>query len=153
MALVLSAAQQAFRLVQPYLVKVGIDRYVARYDAGGLRALGLVYLAMIAAEFATYYGQQYLTMVLAQRSLADLRVALFARVQRFPMRFFDQNPVGRVVSRLTTDVDVLQEMFAAGALTILLDFLGLLGILDFKLWLNYALALFSLALLPLTLVA
>ena len=148
MALVLSAAQQAFRLVQPYLVKVGIDRYVARYDAGGLRALGLVYLAMIAAEFATYYGQQYLTMVLAQRSLADLRVALFARVQRFPMRFFDQNPVGRVVSRLTTDVDVLQEMFAAGAMTIVLDVLGLAGIVAVMLWIDWRLALTSLALFP-----
>jgi len=148
LALLLSAAQQAFRLVQPYLVKVGIDRYVARYDGGGLRALGLVYLAMIAAEFATYYGQQYLTMVLAQRSLADLRVALFARVQRFPMRFFDQNPVGRVVSRLTTDVDVLQEMFAAGAMTIVLDVLGLAGIVAVMLWIDWRLALTSLALFP-----
>jgi len=148
LALLLSAAQQAFRLVQPYLVKVGIDRYVARYDGGGLRALGLVYLAMIAAEFAAYYGQQYLTMVLAQRSLADLRVALFARVQRFPMRFFDQNPVGRVVSRLTTDVDVLQEMFAAGAMTIVLDVLGLAGIVAVMLWIDWRLALTSLALFP-----
>src|SRR5438132_1162114 len=87
-------------------------------------------------------------MVVAQRSLADLRVALFARVQRFPLRCFVRNPVGRVVSRLTTDVDVLQEMFAAGAMTIVLDFLGLLGILGFMLWINWALALVSLALLP-----
>ena len=148
LALVLSAAQQGFRLVQPYLVKIGIDRYVERRDAAGLRALGLVYLAMVAGEFAAYYGQQYLTMVLAQRSLADLRVALFARVQRFPMRFFDRNPVGRVVSRLTTDVDVLQEMFAAGAMTIVLDVLGLVGIVAVMLWMDWRLALTSLGLLP-----
>src|SRR5439155_333897 len=91
LALLLSAAQQGFRLVQPYLVKIGIDRYVERRDAVGLGGLGLVYLAMVAGELATFYGQQYLTMVLAQRSLADLIVVLFARVQRFPMRFFDQN--------------------------------------------------------------
>jgi len=148
LALLLSAAQQGFRLVQPYLVKIGIDRYVERRDAVGLRGLGLVYLAMVAGEFATFYGQQYLTMVLAQRSLADLRVALFARVQRFPMRFFDQNPVGRVVSRLTTDVDVLQEMFAAGAMTIVLDVLGLVGIVAVMLWMDWRLALTSLGLLP-----
>jgi len=148
LALVLSAAQQGFRLVQPYLVKIGIDRYVERRDAAGLRALGLVYLAMVAGEFAAYYGQQYLTMVLAQRSLADLRVALFARVQRFPMRFFDRNPVGRVVSRLTTDVDVLQEMFAAGAMTIVLDVLGLVGIVAVMLGMDWRLALTSLGLLP-----
>ncbi|TMA99671.1 MAG: ABC transporter ATP-binding protein, partial [Deltaproteobacteria bacterium] len=148
LALLLSAAQQGFRLVQPYLVKIGIDRYVERRDAVGLGGLGLVYLAMVAGEFATFYGQQYLTMVLAQRSLADLRVALFARVQRFPMRFFDQNPVGRVVSRLTTDVDVLQEMFAAGAMTIVLDVLGLVGIVAVMLWMDWRLALTSLGLLP-----
>ena len=148
LALVLSAAQQGCRLVQPYLVKIGIDRYVERRDAVGLRGLGLVYLAVVAGEFATFYGQQYLTMVLAQRSLADLRVGLFARVQRLPMRFFDQNPVGRVVSRLTTDVDVLQEMFAAGAMTIVLDVLGLVGIVAVMLWMDWRLALTSLALLP-----
>ena len=81
--------------------------------------------AAIVGEFAAFYGQQYLTMVVAQRSLADLRVAVFAHVQRFPMRFFDRNPVGRLVSRLTTDVDVLNEMFAAGAMTIVLDVLTL----------------------------
>jgi ATP-binding cassette subfamily B multidrug efflux pump len=148
MALLLSPLQQLFSLVQPYLVKIGIDRYILHGDAGGLRRVGVVFVAAIVGEFVAYYWQQYLTMVVAQRSLADLRVALFARVQRFPMRFFDRNPVGRVVSRLTTDVDVLQEMFAAGAMTILLDVLGLVGIVAFMLWINWRLALTSLALLP-----
>src|SRR5205814_10406770 len=116
-------------------------RYVLRGDAHGLQQLGVVFIAAVVGEFTAYYWQQYLTMLVAQRSLADLRVALFARVQRFPMQFFDRNPVGRIVSRLTTDVDVLQEMFAAGAMTIVLDFLGLLGILGFMLWINWALAL------------
>jgi ATP-binding cassette subfamily B protein len=128
LALLLSPAQQVCNLVQPYLMKLGIDRYVEAHDAHGLRRLALVFAAAIVGEFLCYYWQQYLTMVVAQKSLADLRVSLFARVQRFPMRFFDRNPVGRIVSRLTTDVDVLQEMFAAGAMTIVLDALGLLGI-------------------------
>jgi ATP-binding cassette subfamily B protein len=148
-ALLLSPVQQLASLVQPYLMKIGIDQYILHGDAGGLRRLGAVFVAAIAGEFLAYYWQQYLTMVVAQRSLADLRVALFARVQRFPMRFFDRNPVGRVVSRLTTDVDVLQEMFAAGAMTILLDVLGLVGIIGFMLWINWRVALTSLALLPL----
>jgi len=148
LALLLSPVQQFFSLVQPYLLKLGIDRHILHGDAVGLRRVGLVFVAAIVGEFLAYYWQQYLTMVVAQRSLADLRVALFARVQRFPMRFFDRNPVGRVVSRLTTDVDVLQEMFAAGAMTILLDVLGLAGILGFMLWINWRLALISLVLLP-----
>jgi ATP-binding cassette subfamily B protein len=148
LAVLLSPVNQLFGLVQPYLLKVGIDRYVSRGEPGGLRTLGLVCIAALVGEFVSAYWQQYLTTVVAQRSLADLRVALFARLQRFPMRFFDQNPVGRVVSRLTTDVDVLQEMFAAGAMTIALDGLRLGGIVGFMLWINWRLAAISLALLP-----
>jgi ATP-binding cassette subfamily B protein len=153
LALLLSPLQQLCNLVQPYLMKLGIDRYVSRGDGAGLRRLAVFFVAAIVGEFLAYYWQQYLTMVIAQRSLADLRVALFARVQRFPMRFFDRNPVGRIVSRLTTDVDVLQEMFAAGAMTIVLDVLSLAGIVGFMLWINWRLALVSLALLPLMVLA
>jgi ATP-binding cassette subfamily B protein len=153
LTLLLSPLQQFFGLVQPYLMKLGIDRYIVQGDAAGLRRLGTLFVAALLGEFASYYWQQYLTMVVAQRSLADLRVALFAHVQRFPMRYVDQNPVGRVVSRLTTDVDVLQEMFAAGAMTIVLDVLGLLGIVGFMLWINWRLALLSLVLLPIMIAA
>ena len=148
LALLLSPLQQVFTLVQPSLVKLGIDRYIEHGDEAGLRRLGIVFVLAIVGEFATYYWQTYLTMVVAQRSLADLRVAVFSRVQRFPMHYFDRTPVGRIVSRLTTDVDVLQEMFAAGAMTIVLDVLGLVGIVVFMLWINWRLALVSLALLP-----
>jgi ATP-binding cassette, subfamily B, multidrug efflux pump len=147
-AFLLSPVNQVFALVQPYLMKIGIERYVTARDLAGLHTLGLIFAAAIVGELASQYGQQYLTTMVAQRSLADLRVALFARLQQFPMRFFDKNPVGRVVSRLTTDVDVLQEMFAAGAVTILLDGLRLVGIIGFMLWIDWHLALASLALLP-----
>jgi ATP-binding cassette, subfamily B, multidrug efflux pump len=73
---------------------------------------------------------------------------VFARLQRFPMRYFDRNPVGKIVSRVTTDVDVLSEMFAAGAMTIALDGLKLIGIVALMLWIDWRLALASLALLP-----
>ena len=147
-ALLLSLVAQLFGLVQPYLLKVGIERYIAPGDASGLRFLGGVFVGVIVGKLVASYWQQYLTMQVAQRALADLRVTVFARLQRFPMAFFDRNPVGRVVSRLTTDVDVLQEMFAAGAMTIALDGLRLLGIVGFMLWINWRLALTSLLLLP-----
>jgi ATP-binding cassette subfamily B protein len=147
-ALVLSPINQVFSLVQPYLLKLGIDGYVQHGDATGLNRLGFIFIGAIAGEFVSFYGQQYLTMVVAQRTLADLRVAVFERIQRFPMRFFDQTPVGKVVSRVTTDVDVLNEMFAAGAMTIILDALKLTGIVGFMLWINWRLAMVSLVLLP-----
>ncbi len=152
-AVLLSPVSQAFGLVQPYLLKLGIDGHVIRGDVDGLRTLGLFFAGAILGEFVSQYAQQYLTTMVAQRSLADLRVSLFARLQRFPVRFFDQNPVGRVVSRLTTDVDVLQEMFTAGAMTIVLDVLRLVGIVGFMLWIDWRLALASLALLPVMVLA
>jgi ATP-binding cassette, subfamily B, multidrug efflux pump len=148
LTLLLSTVQQAFSLVQPYLLKIGVDRYVRTGDLAGLDRLGWLFAGVIAGEFLAYYGQQYLTMVVAQGSLADLRREVFARLQRFPMRYFDRHPVGKVVSRVTTDVDVLSEMFAAGAMTIALDGLKLIGIVAFMLWIDWQLALASMALLP-----
>ena len=147
-ALLLSPLNQLFSLAQPYLVKVAIDSYVLLGDADGLRTVGLVFMVAIVGEFGSYYAQQYLTMIVAQRSLADLRVGLFTHLQRLPMSFFDRTPVGRIVSRVTSDVDVLNEMFAAGAMTIVLDLLKLFGIVGFMLWINWELALMSMALLP-----
>lgn len=147
-ALLLSPVHQALGLVQPYLVKIGIDEHIRRGDVAGLGTVGLLFAAALAGEFLGMWGQQYLTMVVAQRSLADLRQAVFARVQRFPMRFFDRTPVGKIVSRVTSDVDVLAEMFAAGAMTIALDGLKLAGIVAFMCVIEWRLALTSLVLLP-----
>ena len=151
-ALLLSPVNQAFSLVQPYLLMIGIDRYVAAGDTAGLSRLAGFFLVAVVGEFASYYGQSYLTMLVAQRSLADLRVKLFAHLQRLPMAFFDRTPVGKLVSRVTTDVDVLNEMFAAGAMTIVLDLLKLVGITAFMCWINWQMAVVSLLLLgPMTL--
>jgi ATP-binding cassette subfamily B multidrug efflux pump len=152
-ALLLSPANQLCSLVQPVLVKIGLDRYVRTHDARGLRLVALAFAAAIVGEFVAYYWQQWFTMLLAQRSLADLRVATFAHLQRLPMRFYDRTPVGRVVSRVTSDVDVLNEMFAAGAMTILLDGLKLAGIVAFMMAIDWRLALASLALLPVMVLA
>lgn len=147
-ALGLAVVQQAFSLSQPLLMKLGIDRYVQHGDAAGLSRHAWLFLVAIVGEFASFYGQQYLTMVTAQRSLGDLREAVFARLQHFPMRYFDQTPVGKIVSRVTTDVDALSEMFAAGAMTIVLDAIKLVAIAGFMVWIDWRLALASLLILP-----
>jgi len=140
-------------LVQPYILKVTIDRYITSRDAAGIAAMGLLYAAAMVAELLMLYLQYYFTQLVAQQSLADLRVQLFAHVQRLEATFFDRNPVGRLVTRLTTDVDVISEMFAAGAMTILMDVVTLCGIVAIMLAIDAKLALVSLALLPVMLVA
>jgi ATP-binding cassette subfamily B protein len=143
----------ACSLAQPYLLKIAIDQYIAQGDRGGLLRTGALYGLAMVAEFGLLYLQYYLMMLVAQRSLAALRVDLVTHLQALPAAFFDRNPVGRLVTRLTTDVDVINEMFAAGALTILMDVATLLGIVAIMLTIDWHLALVTLAVAPVVLAA
>ncbi|MGH7906630.1 MAG: ABC transporter ATP-binding protein [Candidatus Binataceae bacterium] len=162
-SLVLMPLNTAFALVQPYLVKLTIDIFLAARRSAppawlrpilywshghGLLAMGALYVAALLGEFVTFYGQFYLTMMVAQYSLSDLRIALFRHVERLPMAFFDRTPVGRLVSRMTTDIDAINEMFSAGSLTIFIDFLTLIGIVVIMFELNVRLALWALCAIP-----
>ncbi|MGH7828939.1 MAG: ABC transporter ATP-binding protein [Candidatus Binatia bacterium] len=140
--------QQALGLAQPYLMKVAIDRYIAGTDLWGLGGVGLLFAVALTGEALTFYFHYYFTMVVAQKCLADLRVRIFSHVQRLPMSYFDRNPVGRLVTRMTTDVDVLHEMFAAGVMTLISDFIMLLWIVIIMFSLHPKLALVSLVLIP-----
>jgi ATP-binding cassette subfamily B multidrug efflux pump len=135
-------------LAQPYLLKIAIDHAIAAGDRTRLVHTGVLYGLAMLAEFALLYLQYVLMMIVAQKTLADLRGDLVAHLQALPARFFDRNPVGRLVTRLTTDVDVINEMFAAGALTILMDLATLLGIVAIMLTIDWRLALVTLALAP-----
>jgi len=147
-AMLLLPLLQLFGLAQPYLMKIAIDRYMATGDLWGLQEVALLFLIAVVGEALATYYHYYLTMLVAQKSLADMRVAIFAHVQKLPMSYFDRNPVGRLVTRMTSDVDVLQEMFAAGAMTVLSDGIMLLWIVVIMFYLNAKLALVSLALIP-----
>jgi len=148
LSLLLLPLQQAFGLAQPYLMKVGIDRYIASKDLWGLQNVMLLFLAALIGETITVFAQYYFSMLVAQRCLADLRVAIFSHVQKLPTSYFDRNPVGRLVTRMTTDVDVLQEMFAAGVITLASDFVMVIWIVGIMFYLDIELALVSLALIP-----
>jgi ATP-binding cassette subfamily B multidrug efflux pump len=142
-----------FVLAQPYILKIAIDDYVVAGDAAGLGRMGLLFAGSLIGEFVCLYLQYYLTMLVAQKSLADLRMDLFSHVQTLPAAFFHRNPVGRTLTRLTTDVDVISEMFAAGAMTILMDVVTLAGIITIMLVIEWRLALVTLSLLPIMILA
>jgi ATP-binding cassette, subfamily B, multidrug efflux pump len=147
-AMLLLPLQQAFGLAQPYLMKIGIDQYIANRDVHGLARVGLLFLGALLGETVTLFFHYYLSMLVAQRCLSDLRVAIFSRVQKLPMSYFDRNPVGRLVTRMTTDVDVLQEMFSSGVMTLISDFVMVFWIIGIMFYLDVRLALISLALIP-----
>jgi ATP-binding cassette subfamily B multidrug efflux pump len=163
LSIVLMPLNSAFALAQPYVFKLTIDIFLAKArtaaprwlapivrhtDGHGLLVMGLLYLVLLAGEVASFYGQFYLTMVVAQYSLSDLRLALFRNVERLPMAFFDRTPVGRLVSRMTTDIDAINEMFSAGSLTLFIDFLTLAGIVVIMFSFNARLAAWSLCAVP-----
>ncbi|GIW41664.1 MAG: xenobiotic ABC transporter ATP-binding protein [Candidatus Binatia bacterium] len=153
LAVLFLPASSVAMLAQPYILKVAIDRYIAQGHLDGLFGCAALFAAAIVAEFAFQYGQYVATMSVAQRSLADLRHDLFAHVERLPVSFFDRNPVGRIVTRLTTDVDGINEMFAAGAMTILMDLLTLVGIVAILVAIDWRLALVTFSVLPVLLLA
>jgi ATP-binding cassette subfamily B protein len=146
-------AISTFALAQPYILKLAIDRYIATRHGTGLGTMAAWYLGAVLAEVLFLYAQYVLTMLVAQKSLADLRIAVFTHVQRLDAAYFDRHPVGRLVTRMTTDIDVINEMFAAGAMTILMDVLTLLGIVAIMLAIDWRLALVSLSVMPLLLLS
>ena len=148
LSMLLLPLQQGFGLAQPYLMKIGIDRYIAGKDLWGLQTVMLLFLAALIGETVVVFVQYYFSMLVAQRCLADLRVAIFAHVQKLPMSYFDRNPVGRLVTRMTTDVDVLQEMFSSGVMTLVSDFIMVIWIVGIMFYLHVTLALVSLAMIP-----
>ncbi len=148
LAMLLLPLQQAFGLAQPYIMKIAIDRYIGSGDLWGLQGMGLLFLGALAGEVLTLFFHYYLTMAVAQSCLADLRVAIFSHVQNLPMSYFDRNPVGRLVTRMTTDVDVLQEMFSSGVMTLISDFFMIACIVGIMLYIDIHLTLVSLALIP-----
>ncbi|MBA3583693.1 MAG: ABC transporter ATP-binding protein, partial [Gemmatimonadetes bacterium] len=134
---------------QPYLVKVAIDRYIAAGDLAGLAGVALLYLGLLLLEAAVGFGRTYLTTWIGQHAMHDLRERLFDRLQRLPVCFFDRQAVGRLVTRVTSDVEVLNDLFSSGVVAILSDAFMLLAIAATMIAIDWRLTLVTLAVTPL----
>jgi ATP-binding cassette subfamily B protein len=155
------------QVVGPFLTKVAVDRYLVVTDRqptfldawlsndsfAGLGQITALYLLTLAVLFALEYAQTYTMQMVGQRAMYDLRMELFAHLHRLPVQFFDRNPVGRLVTRVTSDVDVLNEMFTSGVVAVFGDFFSLLFIVVVMLQMDARLALVTFAVLPLIVLA
>lgn len=150
-ALVLLLALAAIAAFQPYLVKVAIDSHIATGDLEGLYGVALLYLGLLVLELGVAYGETYLTAWVGQRAMHDLREQLFERLQRLPVAFFDRQPIGRLVTRVTSDVEVLNELFSSGVVAVLSDGLMLVAIAIMMFAVNTELAIITLLVVPLVL--
>jgi ATP-binding cassette subfamily B protein len=138
----------AASLAQPYLIKVAIDRYIAAGRLDGLDRIALLYLVILVAAFAAEYVQTWSMQFTGQRIMFDLRMAIYGHLQRLDLRFYDRNPVGRLMTAVTSDVDVLNDLFTSGVVTVFSDVLTLVGIMVMMLVMNWRLALVTFAVLP-----
>ena len=136
-------------LAQPWLTQQAIDRYIANRDAAGLTRLSLMFLVLLFVAFVVDYAQTYILQSTGQRIMRTLRMQVYGHLQKLDLRFYDRNPVGRLMTRVTTDVDALNDLFTSGVITVFGDVLVLVGIMVAMLWMNWKLALVAFSVLPL----
>jgi ATP-binding cassette subfamily B protein len=142
-------ANSALQLAPPYLTKTVIDRYIPSGDLSGLTLIASLYLLTLVASFALEYAQTWTMQVTGQKVMFDLRMQVFSHLQKLDLRFYDRNPVGRLMTRVTTDVDVLNELFTSGVVSIFGDVFTLFGIMAVLVWMDWRLALVAFSVLPL----
>ena len=162
-ALVAIVIKAGADVLGPYLVKVAVDKYLApspnaihpildrwlsSEPFAGITQIALFYLMLLGGGFVLEFAQTYLMQWTGQRVMFDLRSQIFRHLQRMHVGFFDRNPVGRLVTRVTTDVDALNELFTAGVVAIVEDVFVLLLIVGIMLWMDWQLALITFAVLP-----
>jgi ATP-binding cassette subfamily B multidrug efflux pump len=145
-AIVVNAVLQ---LAPPYLTKLAIDEHIATGNLQGLATIAWLYVAVLVGSFACEYVQTWLMQLTGQRIMYDLRMQIYAHLQKLDLRFYDRHPVGRLMTRVTSDVDVLNELFTAGVVAVFGDIFTLAGIMIVMLGMDWRLALASFVVLPL----
>lgn len=138
----------ALGLVQPWLTMVAIDDHIAPGELDGLDGIAFAFLLVLAFAFVAEYVQIWTMQMMGQRIMFDLRMEIYRHLQRLDLRFYDRNPVGRLMTRVTSDVDTLNELFTSGVVTVFRDLVMLGGIMFVLLWLDWRLALVTFAVLP-----
>jgi len=135
-------------LAGPFLVKVAIDKHIVPKVKEGLIAIVLIYLAILILQFFVKYARTYLMQWIGQHIVFDIRMEIFRHLQRLSLAFFDKNPVGRLVTRVTTDVETLNEWFSAGIVSVFGDIFLLFGIIIVMISVNWKLALITFSVMP-----
>lgn len=152
-AVVLLLVLSLLHIATPYLIQVAIDDYITPGNLDGLGLLTLVFVGVLVLSSAVQFAQTWLTAWLGQKVLDDIRTQVFTHIQKLHLGFFDRNPVGRLLTRVTNDVNTLNEMFSSGVVTIIGDIFTLILIVGALLYYNWQLALITFTVVPLLVAA
>ncbi len=139
--------------LRPYLVMKAIDDYILKNDYPGLYMILGLLVASVLFQAAVQYGQSIITQWIGQKTIYNFRKELFEHIQTLSLRFFDQNPVGRLVTRLTSDIEVLNELFTSGIIMVFADIFVIVWIFIFMFSISWKLTLMVVCVFPFLLIA
>ncbi len=148
-AIVLLMLASLLGVVGPYLTKIALDEAIPQGDGGQLAFLAIIFLVATVLIFVFQYAQALVTTWLGQRVMYDLRTQVFRKLQQLDLAFYDRNPVGRLMTRITSDVETLNELFSSGVVTVFGDLFILFFIVAAMLQMDVELALVTFSVLPL----
>lgn len=140
-------------LAGPYITKIAIDKYIQTKNMSGLPKIIGLFIAILVVQFTMQYFQMYIMQWVGQKTMFDMRMRIFSHIQGLGLSFFDKNPVGRLVTRTTSDVQSLNELFTSGVVAIFGDIITLIGITGVMFYMNWRLALITLVVVPVLFVA
>jgi len=146
-------AGSGLSVIQPYLIGITIDRYIQGNDVSGLNRIAALYILTLILVFVFGFLQAWIINIMGQKIMYDLRLQIVRHLQNMDVAFFDKNPVGRLMTRVTSDVDALNELFTSGVISVFEDICKLTGIMVFLFVLNYKLAIAVFSILPLLILA
>jgi ATP-binding cassette, subfamily B, multidrug efflux pump len=149
LGLVVIVCTSLLQLVQPWLTKVAIDDYIAHGDLAGVGRVALLFLAVLVGVFVLEFAQTWISQTIGQGIMFEMRMAIYGHLQRVDVAFYDRHAVGRLMTRVTSDVDALNDLFSAGVVAVFGDAFMLVGIFGVVLWMDWRLALVAFSVLPL----
>ncbi len=153
LAIAITIIVSALGPLRPLLIQRAIDGPLKNHDPKGFSLLIMVTMGAVVLQAATQYLQTVVTQWIGQQTVYELRKELFAHIQKLSLRFFDKNPLGRLVTRLTSDIEVLNELFSSGIIMIFADIFVILWIFIFMFWTSWRLSFAVITVFPILLIA
>ena len=147
-AILMNIVVAALGPLRPYLTKIAIDDYIVNSNYDGLVYISILLVGTLIFQAVIQYFLTYFTQLMGQKIIYDLRVKLFGHIQKLALKYFDKTPIGRLVTRVTNDVESLNELFSSGIVMIFSDVFIIIWILGFMFFMSWQLTLVSLSVLP-----
>ncbi len=147
-AIVLSMVVALLESVRPFFTKIAVDDNIAKGDKEGLLYTTMLFFGVLMIRGVMQFFNAYLTQWIGQKTIYDLRIEIYRHLQYRSLRFFDKNPIGRLITRVTNDVEVLNEMFSSGIVMVFSDVFMIIGIVWLMFSMNWKLAIITLSVLP-----